>query len=52
MVGDHNREVEIPCLDYTFPSWEPESTTGHVPLMWPVALNSGLAALICGWAEL
>ena len=25
---------------------------GRVPLMWPVALFSGLAALSCGWAEL
>ena len=25
---------------------------GHVPLMWPAALCSGLAALSCGWAEL
>ena len=25
---------------------------GRVPLMWPAALCSGLAALSCGWAEL
>ena len=25
---------------------------GRVPLMWPVALCSSLAALSCGWAEL
>ena len=25
---------------------------GRVPLMWPVALCSDLAALSCGWVEL
>ena len=25
---------------------------GHVPLMWPAALCSGLVALSCGWAEI
>ena len=28
------------------------SKGGGVPLMWPVALFSGLVALSCGWAEL
>ena len=50
--GDHNGEIEIHWLVYTFPWLQPESTRGRVPLMWPATLCSGLAALSCGWAEL
>ena len=52
MLGDHIGVIEIHWLVYTFPWRQPESTRGRIPLMWPVALCSGLAALSCGWAEL
>ena len=50
--GDHNGAIKIHRLVYTFPWRQPESTRGRVPLMWPAALCSGLAALSCGWVEL
>ena len=42
-LGDHDG---IHWLVYIFPWWQPESTRGHVPLMWCAALRSGLAALM------
>ena len=50
--GDHNGAIEIHWLVYTFPGGNRNQQGGRVPLMWPAALCSGLAALSCGWAEL
>ena len=45
--GVHNGIIEIHWLVYTFPWRQPESARRHVPLIWPAALCSGLAALSC-----
>ena len=45
--GVHNGVIEIHWLVYTFPWWQLESARRRVPLLWPAALCSGLAALSC-----